>query len=97
MVTLTIKKADGSTYWTEYFNDQAACDKWLNEEMTRPYWKSTYTAVSVSSVPSAIDDSALKAKRLAAIASLSTFDATKFKAADAAAILDNIVTALGAK
>lgn len=43
MIKLEIRNQDGSVYWTEPFNDQDACDQWLKEEQTRPYWKPTFT------------------------------------------------------
>ena len=42
MIKLTIKKADGSSYWDEYFNDVAAAEKWLAVEKTRKYWNESY-------------------------------------------------------
>ena len=51
MITLTIKKADNSIYWVERFNSQAHADKWLAEEMTRPYWLNSYVATSVETLP----------------------------------------------
>lgn len=47
MITLTIKRKDGSTYWTEYFNEQAACDKWIANERTKPYWEKSFSYASV--------------------------------------------------
>lgn len=41
-VKLIIKRADNSVYWTEHFNSQAECDKWLLEEKTRPYWDNSF-------------------------------------------------------
>jgi len=38
VIKLVIKHKDGSIYWTEHFNDREACDAWLKEERTRPYW-----------------------------------------------------------
>lgn len=43
MITLKIKKQDGSSYWTEHFDSRIECDKWLNEEKKRPYWNQSYT------------------------------------------------------
>ena len=60
MIKLEIKNQDGSTYWTEHFNDQASCDKWLAEEKTRAYWKSSFT---LNVVDNSIDE---KAKQEAA-------------------------------
>jgi hypothetical protein len=51
MITLTIKRQDGSTYWTEYFNSQPECDAWIAEEQTRSYWDKTYTYASVDNTP----------------------------------------------
>ena len=46
MIKLEIKKEDGSLYWKEHFNNQSDCDKWLDEEKTRPYWDSGFTYTS---------------------------------------------------
>ncbi len=43
MFKLTIKKADGTIYWTQKFKSMDALNKWLDEEKTRAYWSSTYT------------------------------------------------------
>jgi hypothetical protein len=43
MFQLIIKREDESIYWIEYFNNEEAALKWLQEEMTRPYWDITYT------------------------------------------------------
>lgn len=53
MVKLEIKKADGSIYWTEHFITVAEKDKWLAEEMTRPYWNASYSLV-VTVIPDTI-------------------------------------------
>lgn len=42
-VKLTIKRSDDTVYWVEFFNSVAAQERWLSEEMTRPYWDPTYT------------------------------------------------------
>lgn len=51
MITLTIKKQDGSVYWKEHFNKLDDCDKWLAEEKTRPYWDETYTHEILDKTP----------------------------------------------
>lgn len=52
IVTLVIKREDNSIYWTEHFNDQVTADKWLADEMTRPYWDKTWTATkTVEEIP----------------------------------------------
>lgn len=53
MFILEIKKADGSSYWTEHFNDKESLDKWLAEEKTRPYWDKTFaeTIIDMSPTP----------------------------------------------
>lgn len=38
MVKIVITQRNGSTI-NNHFDDRAACDKWLAEEMTRPYWQ----------------------------------------------------------
>ncbi len=43
MIKLIISRIDSSIYWTEYFNDVNACDRWLSAEKTRPYWDSSYS------------------------------------------------------
>ena len=50
MVTLTIYNGS-SVYWTEYFNDVASCNAWIDEEQTRPYWNPSYTWVIVDNTP----------------------------------------------
>jgi hypothetical protein len=56
MITLTIKKSDGSIYWTEYFNDIDSCNAWLEEEKTRPYWDESFTSVMVQPNPPTKDE-----------------------------------------
>lgn len=51
MITLTILHADGSLYWTEYFNDAASAQAWLETEQTRPYWDATFTSKIVDNTP----------------------------------------------
>ena len=100
MITLTIKKADGSLYWTEYFNDQNSCDAWLASEKTRPYWDKNYMASSVTSVAPVIDpviEIARKAKIDAASAALAAFDKAKFTAADVPDLIEHILVLQGLK
>jgi hypothetical protein len=71
MITLTIKRVDGSTYWVDHFNTQDECDKWLAEEQTRSYWDKSY--VSTSSVDTPNPAMALaEAERVQAIANQAT-------------------------
>ena len=51
MITLTILNADGSLYWTEYFNDIASAQAWIADEQTRPYWVATRTYTIVDNTP----------------------------------------------
>lgn len=62
MITLTITKANGDHYWTEYFNTQPACDQWLATERTRPYWDNTYICNSVDDTPVLTSDQILAQK-----------------------------------
>jgi hypothetical protein len=55
VVTLEIKKADGSSYWTEIFNTKAECDKWIAEEKTRTYWNPGFV-VLVDDKTSEVDE-----------------------------------------
>lgn len=60
MSTLTIFRADGSVYWTEYFNDRASAQAWLAEEQTRPYWDPGFTyTITEPSAPTAEELAAL--------------------------------------
>lgn len=43
MIVLTIFNPDKSIYWVEHFNDMDFCNKWLEEEKTRPYWNAEFT------------------------------------------------------
>lgn len=43
MVTVTIKRADGSEYFKSYFNSLADAEKWIAEEKTRPYYQKEFT------------------------------------------------------
>lgn len=51
MFKLIIRKGDGSHYWTEHFNKQNQLEKWLAEEMTRPYWKQEFTTEIIDQTP----------------------------------------------
>lgn len=42
MIKLTILNPDNTIYWTESFNDKESQEKWLLEEMTRPYWNKDF-------------------------------------------------------
>jgi hypothetical protein len=43
MHKLTILKEDSSVYWVEHFNSEEEANRWIAEEVTRPYWVSSYT------------------------------------------------------
>lgn len=49
MITLNIKRQDGSLYWSCPFPNRAAAESFLAEEGTRPYWKAEYTAEFITS------------------------------------------------
>jgi hypothetical protein len=51
MITLTIRKADNSIYWTEYFNSVDEANKWLDIERTRSYWIQSYTTQIIDNTP----------------------------------------------
>lgn len=51
IIDLTIKKSDGSTYWSEHFNDLPSCEKWLALEKTRPYWKQDFSGTCIDNSP----------------------------------------------
>lgn len=51
MITLTIKRQDGSVHWTERFNTQTECDAWLARVRALPYWDSSWTWASVDDTP----------------------------------------------
>lgn len=42
---LEIKREDGSTHWTEYFNNNDDALIWEAEERTRPYWNESFTVL----------------------------------------------------
>lgn len=42
MVTIKILNADKTPYWTMSTDTRAECDKWLQAEKTRPYWKADF-------------------------------------------------------
>jgi hypothetical protein len=105
MITLTIKKSDGSSYWTERFNSQAECDKWLSEEKTRHYWEHDLAPWSATSVaaPMPVVDPAVeaaaqtkKAQQVAARNAVKALDTSKLKTLpDAADAITKIIQALG--
>ncbi len=64
MVTLTIKKSDGSVYWIDQFQDQASCDKWIANEQTQFYWDRTYTFSSIDTTPDPSIAAAAKAAQI---------------------------------
>jgi hypothetical protein len=76
MFKLIIKKQDGSLYWTEHFNTLDDADKWLDEEMTRPYWDATLTSEIIDMTPSPPTQEELtqQATNLAARAYLASTD-----------------------
>jgi hypothetical protein len=47
MFQLIIKRQDQSIYWIEYFNDEPSLTRWLQEEMTRPYWDPSFTQETI--------------------------------------------------
>lgn len=67
MITLTIKRQDGSTYWTAYFNSQADCDTWLATEKTRPYWNAAWTTAIVEITPPPPPDTTTLEYRIAEV------------------------------
>lgn len=51
MIILTIFNANQTVYWVEHFNDIDFCNKWLEEEKTRPYWNSAFTYTIEDNTP----------------------------------------------
>ena len=51
MFELIITRADGSTYWTAYFNSLTEAQAWLGDEQTRPYWDASYTTQLIDHTP----------------------------------------------
>lgn len=76
MIKLTIKSHDGTVYWIEHFNDQAACDAWLKEEKTRPYWNPAFT-VETETHPTPAEAVNQEQARKAAEAELAATNAIK--------------------
>lgn len=101
MTTLTIKRIDGSIYWTEYFNDHSLAKTWLSAEMSRPYWDKTYTYTIFTDPPQPTPDPAIeiekKAKMDFAREYLSSFDYEKYDPNDLPEILQSIILIMGLK
>lgn len=60
---MTIKNADGSTYWTDYFNEQKSAMAWIDEEKTRPYWKDDFTVFFEPLKTSDLTDEQIEAEK----------------------------------
>lgn len=61
---LTIKKPDGSHYWTEHFNEMVDLDRWLTEEKTRPYWDKGFIYEVVAPARGIVPDNLKESKEL---------------------------------
>ncbi len=73
MIKLEILNADGSLYWTEHFNNLNDQIAWLEEEKTRPYYKSDFTTIVTDLTP--VMDEALVARE-AKLAQIRELEAT---------------------
>lgn len=85
MITLTIKKKDGSDYWAPlYFNSQEECDKWLADEMTRSYWDADFSTEIVETLPPVKPppDPVKEAELAAARLEIKTKDQSEIKSTD---------------
>lgn len=51
MFNLVIYKQDNSVYWSEYFESESDLHKWLQLEMTRDYWKSSFRYQIIDNYP----------------------------------------------
>lgn len=104
MLKLIIKHADGSPYWTEHFNSLSDCDKWLNTEKTRPYWKQDFVVEKIDMTPppkSAAEIAAEEAKKAAvesARLAIKDFKKSDMKTVDdLALLLEKFAIMLGVK
>lgn len=48
MYLLTLNYSDSTTWFAGGFDSMDDLNRWLNEEMTRPYWKQDTTTTIVS-------------------------------------------------
>lgn len=101
MISLTLKRKDGSTYWQMHFNSQDECDKWLNEEKTRPYWDNEFVSEIVQSpvleTPDPSIEAAKKLKLTAAADALKPISKDKLKDHDLGEVIENILVVIGVK
>lgn len=112
MITLEIRRADGSHYWTERFDDLNSCSAWLVEEQSRPYWGNgldgkskevwTWTISDDSPTQEQIDAKraveAEKQKKLSdAFNRLKSFDKSVLKDPGVADVFENMMILMGIK
>lgn len=98
MITLTIKKPDGSVYNVARFNNQVDCDSYLKSDQKN--WSKGYSYSSVDDTPSAADIQAAndkKAKMAAAVSTVSAFDPATAKMADVISAVNAIAILQGLK
>ena len=77
MFELIVKRLDGFTQLKEYFNTRESANKWISEEMTRPYWVSSHSFEVIDHNPVPPTQEEIDAKIAAETAKKSAMSALK--------------------
>lgn len=96
---LTVSKKDGSIYWQDYFDTLALAKNWVDKEMSKPYWVSSYAVQYLDLSPDAATVAANQAAIVAAttaqnnkVMQLKNTDFSKVSAvADVNTVVSNII------